>query len=391
MSVASLSNAYVVAARRSAIGRIGGLHKNRRIEDLAVPVLQAALADCGLEAERVDEIIIGNASHGSNPGRLIALAAGLPETVSAQTIDRQCASGLDAILSGMRLVGLGEADVVVAGGVEALSTAPWRVAKPRNLYQLPRFVAAEPVATYADDEPQLFEASEALASRLGIGRDQQDMIALKSYLKAAEARKDNRFVGEIVPIRSEVEEARDQSAHEPSIEELTDLPTFLAPDGTMTTGNTSTMHDGAAFAVIVNETIYEELGRPGALRLVASATRGVSPIEEANAPVAAMQSLYGKLNGFAREDVKVVEISESSAAQVIALRDGLGLDEDIINPDGGAVARGHPFAASGAVLVARLFTRMARNGKSEGERPRYGVATQGAIGGLGLAALFESV
>ncbi len=384
-----MSNAYLVAARRSAIGRIGGLHRNRRIDDLAVPVLQAALADCGVDPARVDEIIIGNASQGGNPSRLIALAAGLPESVSAQTIDRQCASGLDAILSAIRLVGLGEADVVVAGGAEALSTAPWRVAKPRNLYQLPRFVATDPVATLSEEEPQQFEASEALASRLGIDRDQQDMFALKTYLKAAQAREGSKFVGEIVPIRGEVDEARDQNVFEPSLEELTDLPTFLAPKGTMTSGNTSTMHDGAAIAVIVSEKIYDEIGRPNALRLVASASRGVSPSEEASAPIAAMQSLYGKLNGFAREDVKVVEISESSAAQVIALRDGLGLDEDIINPDGGAIARGHPFAASGAVLVTRLFTRMARH--DDGERPRYGVATQGAIGGLGLAALFESV
>ena len=140
----SKTSAYIIAARRTALGRIGGLHRNRRIAELAAPVVRAALEDCGLAPERVDELIAGNATEGGNPARLIALAAGLSDTAAAATIDRQCASGLDAILAAIRAIGAGEADVIVAGGGEAISTAPWRIAKPKSLYQLPHFMALEP-------------------------------------------------------------------------------------------------------------------------------------------------------------------------------------------------------------------------------------------------------
>ncbi len=141
-----LAPAYIIAARRSALGRVGGLHRNRRIEDLAAPVVRAALADAGLGPEAVDEILIGNATQGGNPARLIALAAGLPETSAAATLDRQCGSGLDAIIAACRTIGGGEADVIVAGGAESLSTAPWRVAKPKSIYQTPHFIGIEPAA-----------------------------------------------------------------------------------------------------------------------------------------------------------------------------------------------------------------------------------------------------
>src|SRR5689334_5812316 len=136
----SLAPAYIIAARRTALGRIGGLHRNRRIAELAAPVVVAALKDAGLGPERVDELIAGNTSEGGNPARLIALSAGLPETAAAHSVDRQCASGLDAILGAIRSVGVGDADVIVAGGAEAISTAPWRIAKPKSLYQLPHFM-----------------------------------------------------------------------------------------------------------------------------------------------------------------------------------------------------------------------------------------------------------
>src|SRR3990172_4836282 len=133
--------AYIIAARRTAIGRIGGLHKSRRIEDLCAPVVAAALQDSGLEPEQIEELIVGNATQGGNPARVIALAAGLPETVSASTIDRQCGSGLDAILSSIRRVAMGDAEAIIAGGAETISTAPWRISKPRSLYQLPHFMS----------------------------------------------------------------------------------------------------------------------------------------------------------------------------------------------------------------------------------------------------------
>jgi acetyl-CoA C-acetyltransferase len=316
------------------------------------------------------------------------LAAGLSDRVPAVTIDRQCGSGLDAILGAIRAIAAGDAEVIVAGGAEALSTAPWRIAKPRTLYQLPRFTTFEPAPAEEGGVPPLVEAAETLASRLGISRAQQDAYALRTHLKAEAARTSRRFTSEIVPIRSNPEEARDQSAVEPDFKDLAQLAPYQQPDGTLTPGNTSAMHDGAAMVVAVSERVWLELGKPRALRLVAHAIRGVAPDEEAAAPIEAMKTLNEQLNGFKRSDIGIIEISESSAAQAIAFAQSLDFDEDLLNPDGGGVARGHPLGAAGAVLVARLFTRMAR---AEEKRPKLGVAALGAQGGMGLAALFEGV
>lgn len=385
----AFSSTYIIAARRSALGKIGGLHRNRRIADLAAPVILAALQDAGLSPSDVDELIVGNASEGGNPARLISLASGLPETVASHSIDRQCASGLDAIIAAVRLVEAGEADVVVAGGADSLSTAPWRVAKPKSLYQLPHFLRVEPAGEDVSDDVAPFEASELLPRRFGITRARQDRVALESHLKAEAARVARRFAGEIVPLRASAEENRDQSAVEPQMDDLEEMQPFAPPHGTLTPGNTSSLHDGAAFVVVVSERVWRDKGKPGALRLVSAAAQGVAPQNDGEAPIEAMQKLYRRLNGFKRDDIGVFEISESSAAQVIALSELLNIDLAKINPDGGAIARGHPLGAAGAVLVVRLFSRLVR--APQASKSKYGVATLGAIGGLGLAALFEAV
>jgi len=383
--------AYIIAARRTPVGKIGGLHRHRRLDSLAAPVVQAALADAGIEPADVDEIIIGNATEGGNPARLIALAAGLPERVAASTIDRQCGSGLDAILAGIRVVGLGDADVVVAGGADSLSTAPWRVARPLSPYQTPHFMRMEPDSSSSrdEDQPQPFEASEALAKHYGIGRKRQDEWALQTFQRADRAHDERHFVGEIVPLRGNAEEARDQSAVAVDAEDVEAETPFLPGDGTLTPANTSSMHEAAAMVVIASERMWTALGRPPALQLVRYVARGVAARSEAAAPIEAMQALYSRLNGFNPKDIGTVEVSEASAAQVVALIDVLGLDPEIVNPAGGAIARGHPYGAASAVLVVRLFTDMVR--KAEAGAPRFGAAALGAIGGIGIAALFERV
>ncbi len=384
----TFSTSYIIAARRSALGRIGGLHRNRRIAELSAPVVLAALADAGVSPADVDELIVGNASEGGNPARLISLATGLPEKAASYSIDRQCASGLDAIIAAIRAVSAGDAEVVVAGGADSLSTAPWRVAKPRSLYQIPHFMRVEPTGADAADDPAQFEASELLPRRLKISRARQDAVALHSHLKAEAARSARRFVGEIVPIRANADEARDQSAAEPDLDDLEDMVPFAPPDGTLTAGNTSSLHDGAAFVVVVSEKVWKARGKPPALRLVSAASLGVAPEKDGEAPIEAVRKLYGRLNGFKRDEIGVFELSESSAAQEIALAELLEIDPAKINPDGGAIARGHPLGASGAVLVVRLFSTLVRTPDT---KARYGVATLGAIGGLGLAALFEAI
>lgn len=386
----SAAHSYIIAARRTALGRIGGLHRARRIDALTAPVVAAVLEDSGLEASAVDEIILGNTMQGGNPARLIGLAAGLPETISALTIDRQCASGLDAIIAACRTVENGEANVIIAGGAESASTAPWRIAKPRSLYQLPQFVGNEPTSDEGGDDPSLFEASELLSQRLNISRHQQDEWALRSHLKASAAHENRKFVGEIVPLRGNAEEARDQSTGlDPSMDELAALSPFVPPHGTLTPGNTSAMHDGAAIVMVVSETIWQQLGKPAALRFVAGVSQGVVHGNEAAAPIEAMQKLYGRLKGFNTKDIGLVELNESSAAQAIAFSSSLGIEEDLINPDGGAIVHGHAMAAAGAVLVVRLFTRMVRQREPAGAS--FGIAALGAVGGIGVAALFEAI
>ena len=382
-----LGPAYIIAARRTALGRPGGLHKSRRIESLTSPVVLAALEDAGLEPGAVDEIIFGNTTAGGNPARIIGLAAGLGEGVPALTVDRQCASGLDAILLGARAVALSEARVVVAGGGESLSTAPWRVARPKSLFQTPRFLGLEPEDGAA--APHSVTASETLARRLGIGRERQDAYALQSHLKAERAAGERRFVREIVPLRMAAGEARDESAEVESLQDLAELVPIVPPDGTHTHGNISAPQEGAAIAVIVAQEVWAALGRPHAMRLAGGVTQGVGASEEARAPVAALEKLMRTNSGFSRDKLALVEMSETSAAQALAVRDAFDLADEELSPDGGALVRGYPLGAASAVSLVRLFTRMVRS-PGAGQRP-YGAVTQGAIGGLGVAALFEAV
>ncbi len=389
MSSPRKASAYIVSARRSTLGRVGGMHKNRRIEDLASPIIAAALADAGITPSDVDEIVIGNASQGGNPARLIALSAGLALSAPAMTIDRQCGSGLDAVLHAIRIIDGGEAHIVVAGGVESLSNAPWRIAKPKSIYQIPHFIGLEPPAAGPSDIPQPLVASEALAQRHQISRAQQDAFAMKSHLRAETAREGRRFHGEIVPFRASREEMRDESAIAASLEDIEAETAYCPPEGTLTPANTAQPHDGAAIVVVVSEEAWRKLGQPPALQLIASAAEGVEPDREADAPIAAMNKLYGRLNGFDRTSVQAIELSETSAAQAIAVMSTLGIDDGILNSDGGAIVRGHPLGASGAVLVVRLFTRLIR--RNPERKTKRGAVTLGAIGGLGLAAMFESI
>jgi acetyl-CoA C-acetyltransferase len=388
--------AYIVAARRSVFGRIGGVHRTRRLEDLAAPILAAALADAGLSASDVDEVIVGNVSQGGNPARLVALAAGLPDTVPATTIDRQCASGLDAILQAARAIATGEADVIIAGGAESLSTAPWRVARPRAVYQQPRFLGSfEDLG--AGDMPAV-QAHDQLAERSQISRKAQDAYAFAMRQKAVMAHEAQKFRSEIVALKMTLPETRDESLLSGyDEEELADLPPLSqvpgAPSMAVTAGNTALGHDAAAFAVLVSHAVWERLGKPPALQLVLGAAIGTDLEEQAAAPIQAVERLYSRMNGFPRERITAIELNEASAAQALAFRDSLGFSDTVLNRDGGALSRGSAAGAGSAALVVRLFTRLVRErgGAVAGVELPCGIAVSGALGGLGVAALFEGV
>lgn len=382
-----LRQAYIVAARRTALGRLGGLHRSRRVEDLASPVIAEALKDAGLSSARVDRVVIGNALAGGNPARLLVLTSGLPEQVPAMTIDQQCASGLSAVLEAARAIATGDADVVVTGGVEALSMAPWRLAKPRAVHQTPRFIGLSESPSGPAEGTFSVEAGEALAARLGLTRSQQDDYALRSHMKAGLARDAKQFVREIVALKNSAEEGRDQSAVEPELDDLADQPPLIA-GGTLTSGNTAVLHDGAAIVIAVSEAVWSELGKPAALRLALGTSIGVSPAEEIDAPVVALQRMLSRAK-LKAEALGVVEMSEQSSVQALALRQAMGLADEVLNPAGGAIVRGHPLAAAGAVLAVRLFSSMVR--QRSDRSPKLGAAVLGASGGQGVAALFEAV
>jgi len=389
----ALTEAYIVAARRTALGRVGGLHARRRVDDLTAPVIRAALADCKINPALVDGVILGNTTEISNPARLISLTAGLPETASAITIDRQCASGLDAIVQACRMVGAGEAEVMFAGGAEALSTAPWRVARPKHLHQMPRFIGLEPLTDNAAYEANVFEASELLAREASISRSEQDQIAMRSHLAALAARDAKRFVGEIVPMRATPEEARDEMVRDVSLEDFERQTPFSGSGGLLTAANTSVQADGAAMVIVVSPRVWTDLGEPRALRLVASTTIGVAPDREAFGAIAAVQRLIGLQNDLDITKMAAIETSEASAAQLIQFARQFGIDPAAINAGGGAIARGHPMAASGAVLVVRLFSTLVRAFGIGGQampRGALGLAALSAMGGLGSAAVFEA-
>lgn len=334
--------AFIIAARRSAVIPRGGAFQRLSIEDLGAPVLLASLADAGIAAGEVDELIVSNAlGAGGNPARRVALAAGLPERVAGLTLDRQCAGGLDAILLARAMVDSGMAEVVVAGGVESYSRRPLRLATNPDGGP-PKPYDEAPFTPWPDRDPGMTEAAAALAQSLGISRRDQDDWAVSSHAKALRAAP----LPEIVDLAGQ---GRDAFARP-----LTHAIAARAPciTGTITSANAAVAADAAAFVVVVSERIAMTALR--ALRLGPGITRGGDPVQPGLAPVAAIRQVLA-LAAMKPAALSLSEIMEAYAVQAIACVQGAGLDPDLVNRNGGALARGHPIGASGAILAVRLF------------------------------------
>ena len=360
-------SAFVVAGRRTAVVPRGGAFARLGLVDLAVPVLRACLEDGGIAAEDVGEVIVSNAlGAGGNVARLIALAAGLPERVAGLTVDRQCAGGLDAVLLARAMVDSGVADVVVAGGVESYSRRPLRLRTDPDggeavAYDRPAFTP------WPERDPGMHEAAEALARRLGIGREAQDIWAVESHAKALRA----GFVGEIVGVGGVV---RDAFARVLTMEIARRAKGLC---GSITVANAAVAADAAGFVVVVSQRRARACRR--ALRIVGGATLGGRPEEPGLAPVVAIAEVLGRA-GIAPDNLQAVEIMEAYAVQALACIQGAGLDPARVNLGGGALARGHPIGASGAILAVRLFHELQRG---------HGLAAIAAAGGIGTALLLE--
>lgn len=392
---ASPGSPVVVAARRTWIGTAGHGHADLSATDLAAPVLGATLADLpaghGLD---VDDVVLGNCTGpGGNLARVAVLAASLrdpggplAEHVPGVTVDRQCGSGLAAILLAAQGVRTGDADLVLAGGVESASTAAQRAHRPpRGSKTLPVLYDRAPFTPPELGDPDMGAAADALARERGIDRERQDAYAARSHALALAAHAAGRFADETVPVGPL---ARDERARRLDPALLARLPAAFTPGGTVTAGNASPISDGAAAVVIVPERVRARLGVPG-LRLVGGLTRGCDPRLPGWGPVPAVRELVAR-TGQTLDDLAAIELVEAFAAQVLTFTDALGLPDDDARlcADGGALALGHPWGASGAVSVVRLFSRLVRAGAPAGS---LGLAAAAVGGGLGVAGMFEVV
>lgn len=353
--------ARLIAARRTAVVPRGGAFARLSLEDLAAPVLSACLADAGIAPGQVGDVILSNAlGAGGNPARRVALAAGLPETVAGLTIDRQCAGGLDAILLARALVDSGAVEVVLAGGVESYSRRPLRLRTDPDGGPSVAYDEA-PFTPWPDRNPGMAEAAEALAQRLGIGRDRQEAWAIVSHDKALRA----DLSSEIVPLLGVTADAFPRP--------LTPRLLSRAPvvQGSITAATAAVAADAAAVCLVVSDRVAQGRG----LALLAGRTVGGDPTEPGLAPVAAIRAIWQG------EHLTMAEVMEAYAVQALAVVDGAGLDPAIVNPAGGGLARGHPVGASGAILAVRLF---------HGLRQGRGLAAIAAAGGIGTALLVEA-
>jgi acetyl-CoA C-acetyltransferase len=384
------AKAVIIAARRTAIGKAGGLHRARRLDALAAPVIRAVLADARLDPADVDEIVIGNAAGGGgNPARLIALAAGLPETVPALSLDRQCASGLDAIVTAARLIETGGAEAVLAGGAESPSTAPWRVEKPPSLHGgPPRFFSQAAFTPAGADDPGMIEAAENVAREYAVSRERQDAFALESHRRAISAQQDGRLATEIVALGRDERESVDEGPRTALSGRLLSRMRPLLPGGTVTAGNSCAINDGAAIVLLVSADLHRRLGSPPGLAVIAAASAGIAPRILGMAAVPALSAACARAS-ISPADLTAVELNEAFAAQVLATVDALSLDPARLNTDGGALAFGHPYGASGAILVGRLFSRLIRNHTGSASGPA--AAMIAAAGGLGVAAILQPI
>ncbi len=394
---------YVVDAVRTPIGKIRGVLKDVRPDDLGAIVIRALLQRTGVEGARVDELYFGCANQAGednrNVGRMALLLAGLPESVPAATVNRLCGSGLEALIQGARMIEVGDADVVIAGGVESMTRAPWAMGKPgegfasgkQELWDTSlgwRFPNPKLAALFPLE--QMGETAENVAEQWKLGREEQDRFALASHQKAAQAQREGRFAAELVPVELPQKKGpplvvKDDEGPraDSTLEKLGSLRAAFREGGTVTAGNSSTLNDGAAAVLLMSEKAAQAWGKTPLARYVSSGTAGVNPRVMGIGPVPASQKALARA-GWGASELGLVELNEAFAAQSLACIRELGLDPAIVNVHGGAIALGHPLGSSGARLVATLLHAMRARGQKKG------LATMCIGVGQGIAAMFEA-
>ena len=392
-------NGIVLAGgARTAIGDFGGAFREVPAAELGSAVLRETLRRTGVPAAEVDEVILGNvfqAGQKANPARQAVLGAGLPPEVPALTVNNQCGSGIRAITAAAEKIASGGADVVVAGGIESMSRAPYLLTRARTGYRLGNGEILDHL--YYDGLIDAFHGyhmgitAENLAERHGITREAQDRLAEESHRRAARAVREGTFREEIVPVgilQRDGSERRVQADEHPredtTYEKLSKLRPFFKEGGTVTAGNSSGINDGAAAVVVTTEWEAVRRGISPQARLVASAIVGVPPEIMGWGPVPAVKKALQRA-GLSLSDIGLVELNEAFAAQALAVMKGLDLSPEITNVNGSGVGLGHPVGATGCRMVVTLLHEMARR------KVRYGLATLCQGGGMGSAVIFENL
>ncbi|WP_405640257.1 thiolase family protein [Streptomyces uncialis] len=372
---------HFAAARRTPVGRLRGALSAVRPDDLAATVIRGLVAEVpALDPARVDDVYWGAANQAGednrNIARMAALLAGLPDTVPGATVNRLCASGLEAVTSAARAIASGEADIVLAGGSESMSRAPFVLRRPDEA--LPHRMETvdtrlgwrlvNPAMRDLHGLLSMGETAEEVAARHGIGRERQDTFALRSHQRAAEARGSGHFDAEILPVTRPdgVVVTTDESIREDtSYEKLAALKPVFRGGGTVTAGNSSPMNDGAAGLLLMSEEALRDLGLDSLGRYVAGGSAGVHPDVMGLGPVPATRKVLARA-GWTVADLDDAEFNEAFAAQALACVDQLGIDPERVNPSGGAIALGHPLGGSGARILTTLLHRMRRTGSGRG-------------------------
>jgi len=399
----SLPPVFICDAVRTPIGRYGGSLATVRTDDLAAIPITALMQRCPrVDWAALDDVILGCANQAGednrNVARMAGLLSGLPETIPGSTVNRLCASGMDAVAAAARAIALGEADFILAGGVESMTRAPYVMGKAAEGFARDvelhdttlgwRFVNPRMHERYGTDS--LAETAENLAEQFQIARQDQDRFAFRSQRKAAAAQADGRLADEIVPVAvpqrkgDAVSVERDEHPRAVTVEKLAQLKPIVRPQGSVTAGNTCGMNDGAAALLLASEAAAARYGLVPRARVIGTAVVGVPPRIMGIGPVPATRKLMGR-TGLSLSDMDVIELNEAFAVQVLACTRQLSLadDDPRVNPQGGAIALGHPLGMSGARLVLTAVHQLRRSGG------RYALCTMCIGVGQGIAMILE--
>jgi acetyl-CoA C-acetyltransferase len=388
-----MTDVVIASAARTAIGSYGKGLAAVPPSELGATASSAAIERAGIEPSDVDHVVFGNVIH-TEPedmymARVVGIKAGVPKEVPAYTVNRLCGTGVQAIVSAAQAIQTGEAQVALAGGAESMSRGPYWMPSARWGARMGEAELIDPVMGGLTDPFHsilMGVTAENLAERNSISRERQDAFAVESHRRAASARAEGRFDQQIVPVpvrvkRDTVDFTRDEHIREDaSAESMAKLGPVFKPDGTVTAGNSSGMNDAGAAVVLMSAQRAAELGAPVRARVLAYASCGVDPEIMGIGPVPAVRKVLDRA-GRSLDDVQVIELNEAFAAQALAVIDELGLDEQKVNPNGGAIALGHPIGATGAAITAKILDEMER------QDLELGLVTLCIGGGQGIALL----